>query len=201
MTNQTIASERKVTVSTPSSNWDELFETLCASRKIVSLVVTGGGAGAITRCFRRAGASKNFVEAVIPYSRAAVADYLGCQIADASASGAVARQLANVAFKRACRLSDNITDLHQIAGIALTAALPTKPGRRGPDRIHVALRTLERHVLWSLELAKNSHTRESAESVADEMVYTALAEWSVSNANDRFFADAGLHPVRVCLDT
>jgi hypothetical protein len=187
-------------VSTQTSHWSQLLETLGGSGKRISLVVTGGGSGAIQHCFRRHGASRNFVDAVIPYSRAAVANYLGCPPADSSASGSVARQLASVALARASRLDDDPSDSCEAVGIALVAALPTTPRRRGQDRIHVAVRRPQKGVLWSLELAKDAHTREDAETIADEMIFRALAELAGHASNDPFFADAGLDLVRVCFD-
>jgi hypothetical protein len=186
-------------VSTPESNWDQVFETLRDARKRISLVLTGGGSGALKHCFRREGASRVFVEAVIPYSHAALMDYLGCPPSGSSASGSVAKQLASVALERARRLQDEHADSSQPVGIALVAALPTTPQRRGRDRIHVALLTQEllrsqrRGVLWSLELSKDAYTREQAESIADEMIRLALVELVESDQDKSFFRDAKLN--------
>jgi hypothetical protein len=180
-----------------------LLERLRESDKRVSLVVTGGGTGAVARCFRREGASRNFVEAVIPYSREALADYLGSEPADSVASGPVARQVAAVALDHTYQLADDDVDCRQAAGVALVAALPTTPQRRGQDRIHVALCTHERQVLWSLELPKHAYSRQRAETIADEMVYRALAELchdAESSEDDRFFDETGLRLVRTCFE-
>jgi hypothetical protein len=56
-------------------------------------------------------------------------------------------------------------------------------------------------VLWSLELAKDAHTREDAETIADEMIFRGLAELAGHASNDQFFEDAGLDLVRVCFDS
>lgn len=184
---------------TPTSNWQSLLESLADSDHRISLVVTGGGSGAIGHCFRRAGASRNFVDAAIPYSRAAVAEYLGCPPDDSSASSAVARQLASAALQRAIRLDDAPASAVHAAGIALVAALPTTPPRRGQDRIHVVLQTAQQGVLWSLELAKGAHTREEAETIADEMVFRAISELIGHAGNDSFLQDAGLDVTRVSL--
>ena len=191
-------------MSTPESNWDRLFEGLQNSRQRIAIVVTGGGAGALARCFRREGASKNFVEAVIPYSHAALIEYLGSPPSDSSASPAVAKQLAAVALRRAAGMGDadhqNENHVREAAGIALSAALPTTPRRRGTDRIHVVLRTHRRGVLWSLELTKDAQTRERAETIADEMVYRALTELTEYPPNERFFEDAGLNLQQASFD-
>jgi membrane carboxypeptidase/penicillin-binding protein PbpC len=91
-------------------------------------------------------------------------------------------------------------DAREAVGIALVAALPTTPQRRGRDRIHVALHAKPRGVLWSLELAKDAHTRESAETIADEMVFRALAELSDLSTSDSFFESRGLSLARIPFD-
>lgn len=184
---------------TQQSDWQTLLDGLASSATRISLVVTGGGSGAVSRCLRRAGASRNFVDAAAPYSRAAVADYLGTEPAGAAASGEVARQLGAAALARAFDL-DDVSQPPERAGIGLAAALPTTPPRPVRNRIHVALQRPQHGVLWSLELATGTQTRESAETIADEMVYRALAELAGSAANDAFFDRSGLALQRVDFD-
>lgn len=155
-------------------DWQALFQSLASTKYQIALVVSGGGSGALTRCFRRPGASANFVEGVIPYSRQAQASYLERPSEGSSASPQRARQLAATAFSRARSLSDQEAKSHA-AGIALVAALPTVPPRRGTDRIHVALRTDEHAAVWTLELPKGRFDRATAETLADDMIFLALA--------------------------
>lgn len=186
-------------MSIPESNWNQLFETLRDSRLRIALVVTGGGSGAVRHCFRREGASRNFIEGVIPYSHAALSDYLGGPPADSSASASVVKQLASVALERAARLSDETAEPPgQPAGIALVAALPTTPRRRGSDRIHVAMLTQESTqsqtlgTIWSLKLAKDAFSREQAESIADEMIRLAICQLIAGEVDDSLLRAAGL---------
>jgi len=159
----------------PDSEWDGLFQKLAQSPLQISLVVCGGGTGALARCFRRPGASQVFVEAVIPYSRTALAGYLAVEPRGSAASPRRARQLAETALARALALAEREPP-YETVGISLVAALPTTVKRRGSDRIHVALHTQSRHVLWSLELSKDAVDRETAESIADEMIFIALSQ-------------------------
>jgi hypothetical protein len=172
--------------------WQELLDAFHASPLAIALVAAGGGSGAISRCFQREGASRSFVEAVIPYSRASLAEYLGAPLAGASASSATARQLAAVARRRAKRLCDDHEGNRRPVGIALVAALPTEPPRRGGDRIHVASESIDGTSQWSLNLVKGSCTRPMAEIVSDEMMFMALARCAKMIDPDRFFHDAGL---------
>ena len=66
------------------------------------MVLTGGGSGVISRCLRRPGASLNFVEAVMPYSRQATQQYLGVEPSEGYASAQTAKALAQTAQRRAC---------------------------------------------------------------------------------------------------
>lgn len=186
---------------TPISDWQSLLTALADTNASISMVVTGGGSGAITHCFRRAGASHNFVDAAIPYSRAAVVEYLGCSPDGPSASVVVARQLASAALRRSIKLDDESeSDEREPAGIALVAALPTTPPRPAQNQIHVVLQSQQPGVAWSVMLANESCSREQAETIAEEMVFAALAELSGHANNDAFFAEEGLELTRVELE-
>ncbi len=150
------------------------MEALGRTKIQIAIVCTGGGSGAIARCFRRAGASRHFVDAAIPYSRAAAFEYLGTKPAGPAASSTFASQLASVALQRAVRFSDR--DQVDAVGLALVAALPTEPIRDDQQQIHVAVHSKQDHRCWSRTWKQGEHTRASAESVADEMIYRALAE-------------------------
>lgn len=159
-----------------SPDWDRVLQNLTQSGSFqISLVATGGGSGALARCFRRAGASRAFVEAAIPYSRPAVAAYLASTPMGSDASIERVEQLAHKAQSRAESFAQ-LEPPHETVGIALVAALPTSIPRRGQDRIHVALRSPSRKILWSRELMKGAYDRESAETIADAMLFLALFE-------------------------
>lgn len=153
-------------------DWEQLFDELAEQPLQLALVCTGGGSGAVSRCFRRAGASKNFVEATIPYSRQASAAYLGRTPPASRASVAFAEALAEVAKGRASQWSDRQPAI--AAGVALTAALPTAGAAGDQLRIHVAVHSPDFQQSWSTTWNGHPHTRESAEDLADAMVYQAL---------------------------
>jgi hypothetical protein len=157
-------------------NWNGLLSSLADTRIQIAMVCTGGGTGAIAGCFCRCGASRNFVEAAVPYSRAASAAYA----ADGGDHGPVishaslefTQQLAAIAFARAGRLSDLTQPIP--VGIALTAALPTQPPTDIEARIHVAVHRCEGQQQWSKMLDKGEHSRQAAESIADQMIFQAI---------------------------
>ncbi len=159
---------------TADFDWEGLFESLTQSPLQIALVVTGGGSGAVARCFRRAGASTVFVEAVIPYSRLSITNYLNVQPRGSSASAARAHQLAATALARAGALTDRDMP-YETAGLALVAALPTTQPRKGADRIHVSLHTQRERQLWSAELPKDAFDRDMAEAITEEIIFIALS--------------------------
>ncbi|MFK8112265.1 MAG: hypothetical protein AB8B91_08680 [Rubripirellula sp.] len=154
--------------------WDQLFARLRVTPFQIAIVMSGGGSGALAECFRRSGASANFVEAVIPYSQRAMSEYLSQTPLGSAASLETAKQLAEVAHQRAQRLGE--PNSQHCVGLALVAALPTSRPRRGDDRIHVAAKQTDSGVSRSIQLAKNEFSRESAEEVADQLIYLALAD-------------------------
>jgi hypothetical protein len=142
----------------------------------VALVAAGGGCGAIGQCFRFPGASRTFVEAAIPYDRAAMADYLGGLPNDPSASAARARQLAVRAVTRSEAWSKSADPpVRGTLGVACTAALPSPHARHNQNRIHVVVFgptfTWQASATWET----GRHDRASAERLADAMIFTALA--------------------------
>ncbi|QDT07737.1 hypothetical protein K227x_61650 [Rubripirellula lacrimiformis] len=139
----------------------------------IALVVTGGGSGAVTQCFRRPQASVNFVEAVIPYSRKSLEDYLGRPPIAGSASPETATQAAMVAHDRATRLGSG--DIQDAVGISLLAVLPTQPRRDDQThRICVSMQAAGGSANWMTEIDDGSMTRQDAEQMADRMFWTAI---------------------------
>jgi hypothetical protein len=181
------------------ARWNRLLDDLRRSPMGVALVAAGGGSGAIGRCFRRPGASETFVEAAIPYSRASMRDYLGEAVAGPSASAETACQLAARACRRAGRLDDHLPTGGEpprgdrlAVGISLVAALPTLGPGPGRYSIHAAVQTPTAASRWSLSLEGGRWTRSEAETVADELIFRALASLVAGHDNDSFFQRAAL---------
>ncbi|KAA1262016.1 hypothetical protein LF1_45770 [Rubripirellula obstinata] len=139
----------------------------------IALVISGGGTGVIGTCLRRPGASQKFVEAVVPYSRRSMTDYLGQEPLGPSASIETAQQMAQRAFKRAAKLSD-WPDSDPV-GVAMTCALPTVPPRNQVHQIHVAIHGSDVMKQWTRILGSEIATRDEAEFAAEQMMLEALA--------------------------
>ncbi|MEM6329384.1 MAG: hypothetical protein AAF790_03945 [Planctomycetota bacterium] len=143
------------------------------------LVVTGGGSGAIAALLGQPGASRTVLEASVPYSLAALRDWLGGAV-ESACSAATARAMAMAAFRRAQTLESAKGDAGdqsdaELFGVACTASLASDRPKRGDHRVHVAVQTAAQTAEWSLLLDKDKRTRGEEEAVACQLVLHAVA--------------------------
>ncbi|HUT93847.1 MAG TPA: CinA family protein [Thermoguttaceae bacterium] len=150
----------------------QLVQEIHAAPARLVMAVTGGGSGAIGQLLQVPGASRTLLEAVVPYSAAALADWLGGP-PEQACSAETARAMAMAAFLRACRLDDSPGSL---AGVACTAGLASDRPKRGPHRVHLAVQTAAMTVARSLELTKGTRTRAQEERLVSRLVLGAVAE-------------------------
>jgi hypothetical protein len=139
------------------------------------IAITGGGSGALSALLQTPGASRSILEAVVPYSLAALIDWIGGK-PDQACSEATARAMAMAGFMRARNLAPETEPL-QLAGIGCTASLATDRPKRGQRRIHVALQCADRTEVYSLSLVDVTPTRAD-----DEQVAAGFLLWVVAGA-------------------
>ena len=137
-----------------------------AERKGV-FVVTGGGAGLLSRLLSVPGASATVLEATVPYASQALTDYLGAA-PEQWCSAVTARRLAMQAFSRARALGGEF-------GFAITASLATNRPKRGEHRAYLAYQDGEATRVWTLALEKGTRSRAEEECLVTADALTALA--------------------------
>ena len=150
----------------------DVIRQIHASPTQAVVVVTGGGAQAISWLLTVPGASRTVLQMHVPYSERALADFLGerpRQVASVETAEAMARR----AYRRAVELTDSDVP---VVGIGCTAAIATDRPKRGAHRVHVARCTADSVVTYSLEFTKGLHDREGEDSLASQLVVRALAE-------------------------
>ena len=174
------------------ARWSKLLAGLHDSEFQIALVAAGGGSGAFRQCFARSGASRTFLEAVIPYARASMAEYLEVSAVESCASLPTVRLLATAAFQRAQRFLATAGVGACPVGVSLTAALPTEPPRPDEHRIFVALQRPDDRREWSVRLPPNGVSRAHAETISDELLFAALASLVEGCGNRQFFEGQGL---------
>jgi hypothetical protein len=164
-----------------------LIERIHAAPQQAVIVVTGGGASAISALLAVPGGSRTLLEAVVPYSEAALADWLGGRRPEQFCVEETALAMAAMAFQRACHLqaadrsaspddSPLAADSYSRAvGVACTASLVSDRPKKGDHRCHVATQTSNATTAWSLVLEKGARDREGEERLVGELILQALA--------------------------
>lgn len=149
-----------------------------ASSTRFALAITGGGSAAIGDLLGIPGGSKVLLAAHVPYSSAALAEYLRAQ-PEQYCSAATARLMAITAWQEARRLTADQTEpsgTAPLAGLGCTASLASDRLKRGPHRIHLAWQTTELTASWSLELTKAARSRGEEERLAADLLLLCLVE-------------------------
>jgi hypothetical protein len=156
----------------------QMIQDIHASRHRVVLAVTGGGTAGVADLLAVPGASRTVLEAVVPYSAAALTDWIG-RPPEASCSGETALVMAAVAWKRAARLNrlsgETPCDESRLVGLACTAALASDRPKRGEHRCYVATQTAAATQLRSLVLSKGARDRAGEDRVVGDLILQALA--------------------------
>ena len=136
-----------------------------------NIVVTGGGASAISRLLEVPGASNTLLSAFVPYHEHALRNYLGGQ-PEQACSSKTARALAMVAWRQARKIEKAVP----VFGVACTAALATNRDRRGDDRCYIAVQSLDSALVTEVTFDKSGRTRAEEEELCSEMLLGVIAE-------------------------
>jgi nicotinic acid mononucleotide adenylyltransferase len=127
------------------------------------------------------GGSGTVLEAMVPYSAAALEEFLHAR-PEHFCSVSAARMMAMEAFQRARHLqqatrlaNDSSFDSPPI-GIGCTASLTSDRPKRGAHRIHVASQTIDATRTYSLQLVKGRRNRVEEEAIAAQIILNAAAK-------------------------
>ena len=123
------------------------------------------------------GASRTVLEAVVPYSAAALATFLGATPRQA-VSPETAAWLAHAAYRRATALHPAGRDgrsSEPLIGISCTAALRSDRPKKGPHRLHVGVHDAAGPRVSSLTLVKDARDRLAEERLAADILLNTLA--------------------------
>ena len=152
-------------------NCGRLVARFHASPAQLVLAATGGAAGAIAALLSTPGGSRTVLECVVPYSAAALAEFLG-RAPERYCSEATARAMAMVAFERARRLG---AEWRRAIGLGVTASLASDRPKHGDHRLHVATQSAAATVVASLTLIKGRRSRAEEETLAAAFTLNQLA--------------------------
>ena len=170
-----------------------------ASGHRLVLCLTGGGSSAIGELLEIPGASRSVLEGIVPYSAAALDEFLGGP-PENYCSEWTARLMAMGAFERGRGyLSSEFVGGNEstpgelpttagpspevkkrcsdrLAGIGCTASLASDRPKRGAHRAFVAVQTAAHTASVSLELTKDARSRREEEALVAALVLNTAAE-------------------------
>ncbi len=153
---------------------NQLVQAIHDSPSRVMLVAAGAGTQALSDLLGVAGASRTLLEALIPYSEAAFADFLG-QTPPQFVASTTARLLAGRAFTRA-RWLDAEPNNPPVIGLACTATIVTDRPKRGEHRAYIAVWKAERLLWHELHLDKGARDRAGEENLVSRVMLNGLAQ-------------------------
>ena len=143
-----------------------LIDQIHDSSLSIVIAATGGGVASISDLLLVPGASRTVIEALVPYSFAALSHLIGYP-PDQAVSEEVAKQMALACLRRAEELVEVNTP---VAGVACTAALVTDRQRRGDNRAHIAVATSEGLALTNIALEKDLNDRATEDRIVSDAV-------------------------------
>ena len=115
-------------------------EMLHSSRTKVCLVATGAGSGCQNLISQVVGASSTLLECFLPYSREALADFLGFK-PEKFASEETSLQMAARAWRRGVEIATRQNeDARNVVGLGLTAVIATNHPLKGEHRVFISAR-------------------------------------------------------------
>jgi nicotinamide mononucleotide (NMN) deamidase PncC len=159
---------------------NELITAIHQSGAKIVIAITGGGSSAIGKLLEVPGGSASMLEAVVPYSQAALEEFLG-GAPDQFCSEPTARAMAMAAWMRARELASYYYP-HELVGVGLTASLVSGTPKKGDHRIHVGVQTAEQTASYSLTLSKGARSRSEEEQLAARLLIAALADICLSKS-------------------
>ncbi len=140
------------------------------------LAITGGGSRAIAELLEVPGGSSCLIEAIVPYSAAALHEYLGA-VPEKYVAAGTARSMAAAGFRRARRLVEVEArrESDSVACIAATSSLATDRPKLGEHRVHLAWQTAGTTLQWSLVFNKGARTRRQEEQLVAAIILNQIA--------------------------
>jgi nicotinamide mononucleotide (NMN) deamidase PncC len=164
------------------ASWRRLIERIHETPVGAVLATTGGGASAIADLLVVPGGSRTVLEAVVPYSPASLAAWLG-RAPEQACTEQTALAMAAVACQRAERLApsegesataDRRSERTSV-GVACTAALVSRVPKKGAHRCHVAVQTPHGTLSAALVLEKGARTRDEEEALVGRVLLSSMA--------------------------
>ena len=149
-----------------------LVELIHTSPNRAVIAVAGAGGRALAWLLSVPGASGTVLEAIVPYGRSSLVEFLGHEPAR-FVSPETAREMARSAYRRALHLNEAEKP---VVGLASTSSIATNAPKRGDHRCHVAAWDDVAVTSYHLKLSKGQRDRPGEEDVVSRLLVCALAQ-------------------------
>lgn len=159
--------------------WTETIRRIHHSGVRMVVSVTGGGAGILGRLVEVPGGSRSLLEGRVPYTPAALTEWLG-RPPEQACSRTTALGMAAVAERRARQLDAGLPPDPSASpvwlGLAGTSALVSDRPKKGDHRCHLAAHSFRASHAVSVTLAKGLRNRGEEERLVGDLLLSLLAD-------------------------
>ncbi len=159
--------------------WTETIRRIHHSGVRMVVSVTGGGAGMLGRLLEVPGGSRSLLEGRVPYTPAALTEWLG-RPPEQACSRATALGMAAVAERRARQCDAGLPAEPSPSavwlGLAGTCALVSDRPKKGDHRCHLAAHSSRASHAVSVTLAKGLRNRGEEERLVGDLLLSLLAD-------------------------
>jgi cytidylyltransferase-like protein len=183
----------------PAQNeFDLIVRILHESPWKAVIACTGAGAGLQQLLWSVPDASKTVLDAVMPYDRFALADFIGRE-PEKYCSRDTALWMAAAAYRRAKELAIRGGVTAPVMGLGLTAAVATSAQKKGDHRAFIAVKTPDRYSTVSVTLTKGKFDRVGEGSVCDLVALNTML--AAAGLHQVYMPDCGLASEEIVVGT
>ena len=147
-----------------------------------SVVITGCGINALSWLFSIPGTSNTILTSYVPYSKNSLQDFLGKKLTH-HVSEEEAINMAEKAYEKSKDFLDQSENDTILFGLGCTGAISTNRERKGEDRAHIAIKTLNSLDSFSLYFDKNNRDRISEDIIISKQIINCIANAHGINNN------------------
>jgi len=147
-----------------------------------SVVITGCGINALSWLFSIPGTSNTILTSYVPYSKNSLQEFLGKKLTH-HVSEEEAINMAEKAYEKSKDFLDQSENDTILFGLGCTGAISTNRERKGEDRAHIAIKTLNSLDSFSLYFDKNNRDRISEDIIISKQIINCIANAHGINNN------------------
>ena len=147
-----------------------------------SIVITGCGISSLSWLFNVSGTSNTVLTSYVPYSKNSLQKYLGKKLIH-HVSENEAINMSEVAYEKSKEFLGKSDNNIKLFGLGCTGAISTNRDRKGEDRAHIAIKTVDSLSVFSLYFDKHNRDRISEDIIISKQIINCVANVHGINNN------------------